>query len=148
MTDGEKPLLTRKRASIELPLNGLPLNQAARKALVALGVEKPDPEVLYAYQLIEWFLREKKPLVPNDVEDMLQLVERVNLSWKPNLAMEYLVLSAHSPDERHLPSDEELSQEEPMDLATVLTFALRDKMSETVPGFPTKGFGGMPFFAR
>lgn len=127
----------------ELPQNKQPLGSLARKALLALD-QQPEREGLYVLQLVEWCLRERKPLVQNDLEDMLNLVERLNLG-DPERALRYLSESAQGPNERLLPSEAELSEAEPSELAALLTFALRDKMMATVPGFPIKRSSATPY---
>ena len=119
-----------------------------QEGTLGAGGREPESRGPVLVQLIEWFLRNHKPLVPNDLEDMLQLVERVKLSWAPLQAMQYLVQGVFDPNERLLPSDEELEKAEPTELATLLTFALREQDDGDRPGLSDEGFGGMPFLAR
>ena len=66
------------------------------------------------------------------------------VAWKPANALKYLVESPNGPDERNLPGDPELAKLKPLELAEELTFALRDKMAETVPRFPTQTLARLP----
>ena len=108
------------------------LNQICKSLLVEAG-EKPEPDLLYALQLIHWAVLEGNHGLPESYKiDVRAMVENM-MGMDHALVMRFI--TQETDDETNLTADE-LLDVTPEEAAQILIQALHSAMSARISGYP------------